>query len=292
MVDQPKPGTEIAKAFEQVPSELHVGIALTTDPATTQRLFERFCLALGEVTGIAVVPRSLWSYQHLLDELEGGKLDIVWLPPILALRAAASDLVVPIALPVRNGVSSYYTALFSRGDSGIRTVADLKGLRAAWVDPQSAAGYLIIRAHLELQGVDLAEAFASDSFVGTHDGVAQAVLRGEADVGASYTNFEPGAARDGVAGWGKAKVTIITHAGPVPADVVAADKRLNSLVVRMLQSALVDVKNAQLRQAARALLAAEGFVVPKPEHLAPLTELLSHLNEAPNKPASIFPPPA
>ncbi len=241
---------------------------------------------------MAVEPCGVWSYQHLLDELGANKLDIVWLPPILALRAAASEQVVPIALPVRNGVASFYTALFSRADSGIRTTADLKGLRAAWVDPQSAAGYLIIRAHLEMQGIDLDEAFASGEFVGTHDGVVRAVLNGEADVGASYTHSVPeaGEATHDVASWGSAPVTVISHAGPVPADVVAADKRLSSLIVRVLQSALVDVKNADLRQAAKALLAAEGFVIPKPEHLAPLNDLLSHLNGAANKPTSIFPP--
>ena len=112
------------------PTRLCVGIALTTDPTTTQRLLEEFCGALAESTGLEVVPRGVWHYHHLLEGLADREIDIVWLPPILALRATANGRVVPIALPVHNGVSAYHSALFARADSPLRAMADLKGVRA------------------------------------------------------------------------------------------------------------------------------------------------------------------
>ncbi|MCC6523923.1 MAG: PhnD/SsuA/transferrin family substrate-binding protein [Polyangiaceae bacterium] len=271
---------------------LSVGIALTTDPHTTRGLLTQLCLALADATGMEVEPTGVLHYQTLLDGVAQGELDLVWLPPIPALRAAAAGQIVPLALPVRRGASAYSTALFTRPDAPWRTVADLVGVHAAWADRQSAAGYLIIRAHLRALGVDLARAFTKESFVGTHDAVARAVLEGRADVGASFAYFQ---ADDTQlvqrAGWGDAKVHIITQAGPIPSDLVAASTRLPALVTRLVQAALVDGQNVALMRAAKALLGADGFVAPRHEHLEPLRALLAGLEGDARGSASILPPP-
>jgi phosphonate transport system substrate-binding protein len=267
-----------------------VGMALTTDPHMTRGLLEQFCLALGDATGIKALPRGVSSYNTLLDELASGDTDIVWLPPITALRATASGAVRPIALPIRNGESSYRAALFARKDSPWRSEGDLVGLRAAWVDPESAAGYLIVRAHLRQRGVDLGAAFVENMFLGSHDAVAEAVRSGKADVGATFVYLDDD---DNVrrAGWGGGAMQIISHAGPIPNDIIAARTGLNSLLVRLVQSALVDVQNAALRDAARLLLTADGFVVPKQAHLEPLGKLLADLESTDNQAHSMYPPP-
>jgi phosphate/phosphite/phosphonate ABC transporter binding protein len=288
-----KPGGE-ERALEardfDVPTRIGVGIALTTDPHMTRGLLEQFCLALSDATGLTVEPRGVASYVRLLDQLEAGEIDLVWLPPIPALRATAGGHVVPVALPVRHGESSYSAALFTRADARWRVPADLDGVRAAWVDPQSAAGCLIIRAHLKKTGIDLDRAFSEAEFLGTHDAVADAVVEGRADVGATFAYLDE-SGRPKRAGWGARSVHLLASAGPIPNDIVAARKGLSSLLVRLVQSALVDVQNAQLREAARVLLAAEGFEVPTPDHLEPLRGLLTGLQEATNQPHSMFPPP-
>jgi phosphonate transport system substrate-binding protein len=271
--------------------KIGVGIALTTDPQMTRGLLEQFCLALADATGISVTPCGVSNYSALLDQLADNETDIVWLPPITALRATASGAVTPIALPIRDGESSYRAALFTRKDSRWRTIGDLDGVRAAWVDPQSAAGYLIVRAHLQQQDVDLNKAFREDFFLSTHDAVADAVRDGKADVGATFAYLDD---NDGLkrAGWGTSdEMHIIAHAGPIPNDIIAARSGLNSLLVRLVQSALVDVQNAALRNAARLLLTADGFVVPTEQHLDPLSDLLAGLEKASNQPHSMYPPP-
>lgn len=275
-----------------MPQRIGVGIALTTDPQMTRGLLQSLCLALTDATGVEVVPKGVATYSRLLEQLQTGEIDFVWLPPLLALRATAQDQVVPIALPIRNGESSYFTALFSRADSRIRRLEDLAGLRAAWVDPQSAAGHLIIRAHLAAEGVDLDRAFSENMFFGSHTGVTRAVDEGRADVGATFAYLDASAKspRPRRAGWASRDMQMITCAGPIPNDIIAARKGLPSILVRLIQSALVDVHNAQLREAARVLLNAEGFAVPTAEHLEPLRELLAGLLEAQTTPHSMFPP--
>jgi phosphonate transport system substrate-binding protein len=274
------------------PPSFGVGIALTTDPSTTRGLLDEFCFALGEATGLPIVPAGAWHYQHLLQELTEGRMHLVWLPPILALRATVEGRLVPVALPVRGGVSTYRAALFSRAGSPFVTIDDLRGARAAWVHGQSATGYLIIRAQLEAQGVNLKSAFSSDMFLGSHDAVAQAVEDGDADVGATYIYpaVESGGVRKSRAGWGHRAMQLIARSGPIPSDVVAADHRVPADVVERVRAALVGAEHPALCKAAKALLAADAFVAPSAEVLGPLQDLLGGLKGATGV-HSLFPPP-
>ncbi|HHH28341.1 MAG TPA: hypothetical protein ENK57_08355, partial [Polyangiaceae bacterium] len=97
--------------------QIAAGIALTTDPEKTRPKLDRFCAALSDASGMQVTAHGMWHYHHLLEAMAAGELDVVWLPPILALRATAQKLCLPIALPVRHGVSTYSTALFTRPGS-------------------------------------------------------------------------------------------------------------------------------------------------------------------------------
>ena len=283
---------DIAPNPDDTPPELGVGVALTTDPTTTRILLDEFCFALSEATGLRVVGAGVWHYQHLMEELGAGHMHLVWLPPLLALRATVEDKVVPVALPVRDGVSTYQAVLFSAPGSPIQTVHDLNGLRAAWVDRQSATGYLIIRAHLEARGVQLKDAFGAEQFLATHEAVADAVLEGRADVGASYVYIDEYGLESPShrAGFGDREVHIVAQSGPIPSDIVAADKRVPVTMQRAVQAALVEGEHTALRRAAKALLCADGFVAPTAEILRPLQELLVGLKGATGG-HSLFPPP-
>lgn len=270
-----------------------VAIALTTDPTTTRALLDRFCYALGQATGLDVEPRGVLPAQQLLDELAAGQIQLVWLPPILALRATVAERVLPIALPVRGGASLYRAVLFSQPGSTIRSVEDLSGLRAAWVDRRSATGYLIIRAHIEGKGVQLEEAFSENLFLGTHEDVAEAVLAGEAHVGASYLYRDQDdptgpAVR---AGWGEAEVQLVVETEPIPVDLIATDRQVPALVREAVQQALISGESAELAEAAKELLAADGFIAPSPEHIEPVRRMLGSIRDEPVNPHSLFPPP-
>ena len=273
---------------------LAVGIALTTDPEKSRGKLEEFCRCLANATGVAVTAHGMWHYHHLLEALKARELDLVWLPPILALRATASTGCIPIALPVRHGVSTYSTALFTRTDSKIQSLDDLKGVSAAWVDRQSAAGYLIVRALLRSQQVDLDAAFTHEKFLGAHDAVAGAVLDGEVDVGATFAHFDPDADPNvespAAAGWGDGEVHIICSAGPIPSDIIAANRHLSADTRGVVQKALVDLADPDLATAARKLLGADSFIAPTEAHLGALQEILDNLEESPGRGNSVFPP--
>lgn len=259
-----------------------------TSIAVRARL-DMFCEALGRAVGQRVEAYGVAHYRELLDAMHDGQLDIAWLPPIIALRASARGRTLPIAIPVRGGAASFSSALFTRPGSSLKRPVDLLGVRAAWVDRQSAAGYLVIRATLRAQGHDLARAIGSEAFFGSHEAVVQAVMGGAADVGATFVHLD--AARGNAvirAGWGTATPQVIVYGGPIPSDVVAASIRLPVPTIRAIQRALCATTHAGLRVAAEKLMGAEGFIVPQPEHLDPLSRLLDHLDDLHNN--SAYPP--
>jgi phosphate/phosphite/phosphonate ABC transporter binding protein len=252
-------------------------VALTSGLSRGQ--LDEFCTALAAATGLQVEAVGVWYYHRLLEAMDVGHVDVAWLPPILAATAMIRGLAVPFALPVRGGVTSYSTALFARHDSRFRDVRDLVGVRAAWVDRQSASGYLLIRAHLRTLGVDLDRAIGAERFTGSHGEVAQAVLDGSADVGASYVHLDPADDRPLRAAWGDAAVRVLTHAGPIPADVIARSRRLDDKAQRRIERALVSGQSPRLRDASRVLLGADGFALTRPGHLDAVAALLPRLDD-------------
>lgn len=240
---------------------------------------DQFCEALALAMRVPVRGVGVWYYHRLVEAMEMGHVDVAWLPPILAARAMSRGLAVPMVLPVRGGVTSYSTALFTREDAPFQTVHELAGVRAAWVDRQSASGYLLIRAHLRVIGVDVGRAFGAEQFTGSHDDVVSAVLEGTADTGASFVHLDPVHERPVAAAWGAARVRILALAGPIPADVFAASTRFDPAQAERVQRALLACQGRRLREAARGLFGAEGFAAPRPGHLDAVAALLPRLDE-------------
>jgi phosphonate transport system substrate-binding protein len=253
---------------------------------------QAFADALGDASGTPTAPSDFDDYPSLLEALYAGKVDVAWLPPLVAMRAAGGGRALPIALPVRRGISSFHSALFSLGGSPIVRPPDLVGLRAAWVDRQSASGFLVVRAALRAQGVDLATAFREESFLGSHDAVAEAVLTGAADVGATYLHHDARGSGVWRAGWGTTNVNVVARVGPIPNDVIAAGVHVPVARIKLVRQALVDGAHPGLVNAARELMQADEFTTVESEHLKPLEDLLDFLEDRARPWRRSSPPPS
>lgn len=267
-----------------------VGVALASQPEHTESRLRAFCEALSAQIGAAVEGRALPSYDALLEELKYRSVNVAWLPPIVALRAERAGLVKALAAPLRGGVCTYSTALFGRSDGPFQRISDLKGCRAAWVDRQSASGYLLVRAFLRSLGVDLAAAFAREAFLGSHDAVVRAVLSHEADVGATFLHFDPASEAIRGAAWGKAKVHVVAKVGPIPSDVLAHGTEVAPEVADGLRATLAAAGSTELRGAANELFGADGFAPCATDHFGLLAQMLDYLEEG-QAAHSLFPPP-
>jgi phosphonate transport system substrate-binding protein len=263
------------------------GFCLGTVPAGggTDRA-EALTGALSQALGRAVSLHQASDYRGLVGALEQGLIQLAWVPPIAAMDALRNDTIKPLAVALRSGMASYASALFSRAGGPIKAVADLRGVRAAWVDRQSAGGYVYVRAALRKQGHSLVDAFREELFLRSHEEVARAVLDGRADVGASYLSYHSGTLEIAHAGWRRVAPDQAFHpviaAGPIPSDLFAVHSGVDPADAAALQSAIVDARPALAHRLAKELTGADGFGRPTVEHLA----LLRGIAEALGPPSS------
>jgi phosphonate transport system substrate-binding protein len=247
-----------------------ITFAIVSSSPAAQHYLGGLCYELSRALSSRISPRVLSSYAELRQEVEAGRVQVVWAPPRLALDLEDAGLASIDLCCTRGGQAVYHAALFTQHASPIETLADLKGRHAAWVDTDSAAGYLVPRRHLAAQGLDPDTLFGKQSFLGTHSRVACAVLAGEADVGATYLSLDPATGRPLSAGWldagaGINGAFILDTSGPIPSDAIAVAIALPAEMKSGLAEQLIALQKAMPEEIAR-LLGADGFAHPKKEH--------------------------
>ena len=211
-------------------------------------------------TGVELEVKVASSYKELATSVREGTSDVAWLPPVV--YAWLAEAVTPIGSIVREGKSTYTAALIVRDDSPLKSVVELKGARAGWVDPWSAAGFVIPRIELARARINPAVAFATESFFGSHRDAVLALSRGECDVVGTYAR-QPSEDDDrpiegAWTGLEGVTVRVLTTFGAIPSDVLATRRNLepsaHTDVASALRSAFDDESGRAL---ARAVFGAE-----------------------------------
>lgn len=193
------------------------------------------------------------SYRALAASVREGESDLAWLPPVV--YAWLAEAVTPLGCVARGGQTSYSAAIVTRAGSPRKVLADLAGARAGWVDPWSAAGYVIPRMELVRAGIEPSTTFASETFYGSHRDVLRALARGDCDVAGTYARS--GSATDAAVGAWSAleglEVRVIATFGSIPPDVLAVRRNLHPAQYDRALSAL---RNACADASARPLVRA------------------------------------
>jgi phosphonate transport system substrate-binding protein len=89
---------------------------------------------------------------------------------------------------VRYGTPTYNGQLMAGADSGVSSVADLKGKTFARPDPLSTSGWIIPMLTMRAEGILPERDLAQIVDAGSHDSVVAAIYNGEVDAGASYVD--------------------------------------------------------------------------------------------------------
>lgn len=187
-----------------------------------------FGRALSERLGRPVVVELAPTYEALEAELTAGRVDLAW---ATAEQCTAFEPQARAVLrAVRSGSWHYHSALVCRADAPL-TLETLKGKRAAWVAPRSTGGHLLPVRYLEEQGQPPGTLFSEQRFVGTYRRALQAVLDGEADVAAIFSNHpDEQAMRATLAsyvGTEEPKLVPFLFTGPTLADGLIITRRLS-----------------------------------------------------------------
>jgi phosphate/phosphite/phosphonate ABC transporter binding protein len=240
-------------------------------------LLNEFCEWLGKELDADVDCDETSDYETLADRVKTGAIDVAWLPPIVFVKIG-QEAAQPIVAIKRGTRGGFETALVVRDDSPVQRVEDLRGKRAAWVDPWSAAGYVIPRLRLRLGGIDATTLFSEEHFYGTHSAAVRAVIDGEADVAGTYvqTNAKGTASEGPWTDIEGASIRVLVTFDEIPADVFAVapsvPEDLRTRLSNLLVATAADPKHAAM---VKKLFGADGFGPVAIESYAPLRSALS-----------------
>ncbi|MGE4045898.1 MAG: phosphate/phosphite/phosphonate ABC transporter substrate-binding protein [Acetobacteraceae bacterium] len=133
------------------------------------------------------------DYAGVIQAFAAKQLEIAYMSPAAYASAwlQSNGDVRPLSVTQeQDGSTSYIAVMYTRADSGITSLADMKGKSLAWSDPNSASGYLIPRSEFRAQGIDPESGryFSRTGFAGGHEQAVIAVLNGQYDAGVTWVS--------------------------------------------------------------------------------------------------------
>ncbi|WP_068110530.1 phosphonate ABC transporter substrate-binding protein [Tropicimonas marinistellae] len=176
-------------------------IAILGGENAQDRVANNTCLAeyIEEVLGVPTKIFTPADYDGAIQGLLGGTIDVAWLGASGYAKTYLTDpeAVEPVLVKTNlDGSFSYHSIGFAREDSGIASLADMKGKVFGFGDPNSTSGYLIPSVEIpELIGASMesGDYFGEVKFTGGHEQTIVAVFNGDIDGGVTWA--------DGLGAW-------------------------------------------------------------------------------------------
>ncbi|TKJ83176.1 MULTISPECIES: phosphonate ABC transporter substrate-binding protein [Pseudomonas] len=193
--------------------------------------------------GMPVVPFVATDYNGIIEALRSGKLDVAYLGPFsYVLATSVADVeAFSVAVTKKTGQSAYKSVILARKDSGIHSLADLKGHTFAFVDPSSASGHLFPKAGLEQAGFAPDSLFKRVIFSGSHDASILAVENKKVDAAAVADRIFASAVAKGVVK--QDDFEIVWSSKPIPESPMVWRKALDPELKKKVADALASIKD-------------------------------------------------
>ncbi|MBS7525151.1 PhnD/SsuA/transferrin family substrate-binding protein [Fusibacter paucivorans] len=199
-------------------AKLIVGINPFTSPMQIVSRYGPILEAIFQNDFVIYVPKD---YESIQSDLVSGLIDIAWLSPFAYVQTAKTCALTPLVSPLVNGSANYRGYIISQQLSSLQQIQGKFG----FVDENSASGYLYAKAKLsELQLPH------EPVFLGSHDRVIEAVLKGEVVAGATYN--------EGLEHYGGniAALKMLYETAPIPKDCIVANKHSESLDIESIKN--------------------------------------------------------
>lgn len=164
---------------------------------------------------------------------------------------------------LRHGSNTYQSQFIVKAGSSIKSLADFKGKKIAFVDPASASGYLLPLKMLRDKGIEPSETV----FAMKHDNVVSMVYNGQVDGGATFhTPAHDGQIEDArrlvktqypdV----EQKVQVIQLSDPIPNDPIVFRENLpEEMKNKIAEAFLKFVKTDEGKAAFKAIYGVDDF---------------------------------
>ena len=225
------------------PTVLRIGFAPFENQREVLKKAGPVVQALARSLKIKVIPFVAGDYPGVVEAMKGGKLDVAFFSPaalVMAEKVAGARVILK---SVYKGRAHYFSAIITRADGPIKTMADLKGKNFAFVDPGSTTGSVYPKLMMIKAGLDPARDLGRVIYAGGHDASILAVYNGKVDAAATFANDDHG---DDVP-WkhilksDATRIRAIAYSKPIPNGAVAVSRHLSPALTARIKRAFLDL---------------------------------------------------
>jgi phosphonate transport system substrate-binding protein len=163
------------------PGVLRVAMIPSTDPGKIVRESQPLVKYLQRKTASRVELVVPTNYAAVVEAIANDRVDIAYLGGFTFVQASQRTGVRPIVQRERD--QNFHSVFITQPDSGIDSLADLKGHSFAFGDVNSTSGHLMPAYYMRWAGIDPG-ALAKTLYTGGHDATALAVANAKVDAGA------------------------------------------------------------------------------------------------------------
>jgi len=161
---------------------------ITTIPeeaATEQvRKFTPLATYMEKRLGMKVEFTPVSDYPAAVEALVNKKVDLVWFGGFTYVQAQlrSGGKIIPIAQ--REEDTKFQSVFIAKTNSGIKTLADMKGKQVSFGSQSSTSGHLMPRSNLLTAGINPEKDFKRIAYSGAHDATIASVVSGKVDAAA------------------------------------------------------------------------------------------------------------
>ncbi len=221
-------------------------------------IFDQIGKMLGDKIGCEVKIFVATNYNAEIEAMRAGKLEIGQFGPlgyVLAHQIAKAEAVASYA-NADGQPNNYWASLVTYPDSGIKTVADIKGHSFAFSDPASTSGHLFPAYGLRKAGLD-PDKDLKPVYAGSHTASFEALYNHKVVAGELNSEQLESATQRGH--YKEGDLIFLWKSDPIPTDPITVRGDLPAAFKAKLTEALQNMDLSQLPEADRKIISAVGL---------------------------------
>jgi phosphonate transport system substrate-binding protein len=183
------------------------------------------------------------SYNAVIEGMSAGNIDVAFFGPGSFMEARGRGAAELLAVEETGGKSVYFAGLYHRKDSGMKSIADLRGKRVALGDPKSTSSFNVQVAMMTAAGLDPTRDLAKIQMAGSHSASLEQLEAGHVDAAAASINAYDKAVDAGAID-GK-RVVLLAKSGEIPSPPIAMRKALPADLKARLKKAFHGIHQAE-----------------------------------------------
>lgn len=217
-------------------STIKMGIIPLESPAEMFKKFLPLSRYLSEKMNKDIELKAEVDYDSTIRDIGEGVTGICYMTPSTYIKAREQYGVEVLVKALKSGKPYQRIAIIAKEGSDINSVSKLKGASFAFGDILSTASYIVPMSMLQEEGIALKDLDFYD-FLGHHDDVAKAVLRGDFDAGGVMESTAEKFKNKGI--------KILKYSGNMPEFNICVNKDIAGDIKAEIKKALLalDYKN-------------------------------------------------